>query len=220
MAAVKATIVVHLLSLLQLLIISVVGSPIQSDGAAVKIAHDAATTPTLPGIATPTEFIIKLVTDTSVLIAGEPFDVFDHDKTTLSIATTIRGASKLGVAVEVPSATIFNQPMQTTVDFIKRSETTPLKNFIDSPMHGRNTCTTSVSRILPFTQGPVSTQFASTTTTTSILQCNNCSLSVVNIGGHGPVVLYTTTVTVAAVKTIQAFACQTTDFQPDSATSA
>ena len=68
-------------------------------------------------------------------------------------------------------------------------------------------CTTTLYINTPFTLGPTSTQYAATTESASEVPCGRCALRVINRGGLGPVVHFTTTATVQETKTVDVFQC-------------
>jgi len=69
-------------------------------------------------------------------------------------------------------------------------------------------CTTTLFRVNDFTFGPTSTVYTSTVTETSGLQCQPwCEIVTKNIGGVGPVAIFTTTITATVPETTTTFTC-------------
>ncbi|KAF7922713.1 hypothetical protein BELL_0069g00050 [Botrytis elliptica] len=72
-------------------------------------------------------------------------------------------------------------------------------------------CTSTLSHFKQFTHGPTKTLFPSTVTATSSVDCAGCgALSVKPIGGVGPAVIFTTTVTADVPTTTTTFVCSPT----------
>lgn len=72
-------------------------------------------------------------------------------------------------------------------------------------------CTSTLSQLKQFADGPTKTIFPSTVTATSSVDCAGYgALSVKAIGGVGPVVEFTATVEADVPATTTAFVCSTT----------
>ncbi|KAG9238428.1 hypothetical protein BJ875DRAFT_480393 [Amylocarpus encephaloides] len=110
-------------------------------------------------------------------------------------------------------------PFTTTKNFLGWPTTTPTSKFSHYSWKTLTTqavqpCTTTFFRVTPMEEAPIKTQYISTSTAYNVVECGGCELNVVNMFGHGPVIRYTKTTTLGAVKTITADECLTVASTP------
>jgi hypothetical protein len=166
------------------------------------------TTSSRPGshTATPTSslYLLSSVHSASTLASGD-------------ILTTLKSVSPTGSLAVLFSTTPKSNSHSTTATPAPYLVTRPNPRRDDEPLDSTDytaSCTTTLIRDILLEQEPTKTEYASTTTHTSHVPCGTCSLAIIDRFGIGPVLIFTTTITVSDTLTITTEACKPTHFVP------